>query len=91
MRAFLVSTQEWPEKQLERKEQTPSLLPLMDRPFIQHVLEQLVLQGFKSFDIVLCSYPESYKSLLGDGSRWGVTCGIIWSRIRKNPIDQFIC
>jgi dTDP-glucose pyrophosphorylase len=64
MRAFLVSTQEWPEKQLERKEQTPSLLPLMDRPFIQHVLEQLVLQGFKSFDIVLCNYPESYKSLL---------------------------
>ena len=74
MRAFLVSTQEWPEKQLERKEQTPSLLPLMDRPFVQHVLEQLVLQGFKSFDIVLCNYPESYKSLLGDGSRWGVTC-----------------
>jgi lipopolysaccharide/colanic/teichoic acid biosynthesis glycosyltransferase/carbonic anhydrase/acetyltransferase-like protein (isoleucine patch superfamily) len=74
MRAFLVSTQEWPEKHLERREQTPSLLPLMDRPFIQHVLEQLVLQGFKLFDIVLCNYPESYKSLLMDGSRWGASC-----------------
>ena len=89
MRAFLVSTQEWPEKHLERKEQAPSLLPLMDRPFIQHVLEQLVLQGFKSFDIVLCNYPESYKSLLGDGSRWGVTCRYHLVKDSEKPYRPF--
>ncbi|MBI5593883.1 MAG: sugar transferase [Deltaproteobacteria bacterium] len=89
MRAFLVSTQEWPEKHLERKELAPSLLPLMDRPFIQHVLEQLVLQGFKSFDIVLCNYPESYKSLLGDGSRWGVTCRYHLVKDPEKPYRPF--
>jgi len=89
MRAFLICTQEWPGKHQERNAQTPSLLPLMDRPFIQHVLEQLVLQGFKFFDIVLCSYPESFKHLLGDGSRWGVTCRYHLVKDPEKPYRPF--
>jgi len=85
----LISTQEWQEKHPGRKEQAPSLLPLMDRPFIQHVLEQLVLQGFKSFDIVLCNYPESYKSLLGDGSRWGASCRYHLVKDSEKPYRPF--
>jgi len=47
------------------------MLPLVDRPFIQHVVEYLVSRDIREFEIVLCQAPEKFKRLLGDGSRWG--------------------
>jgi lipopolysaccharide/colanic/teichoic acid biosynthesis glycosyltransferase len=49
------------------------LLPLVDRPFLQHVVEYLVRQGVLRFDIVLCHLPEKIEANLGDGARWGCT------------------
>jgi lipopolysaccharide/colanic/teichoic acid biosynthesis glycosyltransferase len=49
------------------------LLPLVDRPFLQHVVEYLVRQGVLRFDIVLCHLPEKIEASLGDGARWGCT------------------
>lgn len=50
-----------------------SMVPLMDRPFIQHVIEALASRGRKDIDIVLSHHPELIEKLLGDGSRWGCT------------------
>ncbi len=49
----------------------PGLVPFLDRPFIQHVVERLVGSGFKKLDLVLSRFPEQIENLLGDGSRWG--------------------
>jgi NDP-sugar pyrophosphorylase family protein len=48
-----------------------SLLPLGDRPFLQHVIEFLALQGISSFEFILEHAPEQIEAYLGDGSRWG--------------------
>ncbi|OQY42307.1 MAG: hypothetical protein B6240_14115 [Desulfobacteraceae bacterium 4572_87] len=47
------------------------LLPLVDRPFIQHMVEFLIREGVTRFDFVLSHFPEKMEELLGDGSRWG--------------------
>ena len=72
MTAILIATQKW--LQMERfAERYPSaLLPLMDRPFIQHIVETLVSRGCGRFEVVLSHRPEKIEALLGDGNRWGV-------------------
>jgi NDP-sugar pyrophosphorylase family protein len=47
------------------------MLPLVDRPFIQHVIEFLIEQGITHFEFILSHLPEQLEALLGDGSRWG--------------------
>ena len=49
------------------------LLPLVDRPFIQHAVEFLIGQGVTRFEFILSHLPEKIEALLGDGSRWGTT------------------
>ncbi|HHO75105.1 MAG TPA: NDP-sugar synthase [Deltaproteobacteria bacterium] len=57
------------------------LIPLVDRPFIQHVVEYLVGNGFHELDIILDHLPEMIESLLEDGTRWG--CRIRFHLLRK--------
>src|ERR1700761_3869838 len=47
------------------------LLPLGDRPMLQHVVESLVHQGIVRIEILLEHAPEQVSHLLGDGTRWG--------------------
>lgn len=47
------------------------LLPLGDRPFIQHLIESLVERGVTEFDFVLHHLPEKLEHFLGNGARWG--------------------
>jgi NDP-sugar pyrophosphorylase family protein len=48
-----------------------TLLPLGDRPMLQHIVEFLVLQGVRSFEFILEHAPEKVEQALGDGTRWG--------------------
>ena len=75
MIAVLIASQKW--RQMERLgERYPSaMLPLIDRPFIQHIVEILVNRGFDRFEVVLSHRPEKIEALLGDGKRWGVDIG----------------
>lgn len=57
-------------KALNRHYPSP-LLPLVDRPFIQHTVEFLIREGVNQFDFILSHLPEKMEDLLGDGSRWG--------------------
>ncbi|MBI3797655.1 MAG: NDP-sugar synthase [Deltaproteobacteria bacterium] len=73
MRAVIIATGEGAAfAPLNERYPTP-LLPLVDRPFIQHVVEYLVDQGVHEFDFVLSHLPEKIEHLLGDGTRWGST------------------
>ena len=54
-------------------EHTPiHLLPLVDRPFLQQIIEVLTRQGCNQVDLVLSHLPERTEELLKDGNRWGI-------------------
>jgi carbonic anhydrase/acetyltransferase-like protein (isoleucine patch superfamily) len=60
---------DWPRSVRERG--AVAMLPLLDRPFLQHVIEALVVQGFTRLDLVVGDHPQSVERLVGDGGRWG--------------------
>ena len=50
------------------------LTPLLDRPFLQHVVEYIVDSGLvETVEFVLHHMPERVEGLFGNGERWGVT------------------
>lgn len=68
-------------------ERMPSvLLPLLDRPFVQHVVEALVDQGVTRIDVVLHRFAEQVEQLLGDGTRWGVEIVV---HLTRDPADPY--
>jgi hypothetical protein len=53
---------------------TPAfLLPLVDRPFLQHVIEHAVESGVNAIDLILDHQAEQIERTLGDGTRWGIS------------------
>lgn len=63
------------------------LLPLVDRPFLQHVVESLVEVGFDRIDFVLHHLPECIEGLLGGGERWGAHFRYHLARQDERPYD----
>jgi mannose-1-phosphate guanylyltransferase len=61
------------------------MLPLVDRPFVQHVIEFLAEQGVREFDLVLSHLPEVVEHHLGDGSRWGCRFTYHLARVPSRP------
>ncbi len=47
------------------------MMPLVDRPFIQHVVEYLVARGVQEVHFFLNHLPERIESHFGGGERWG--------------------
>ena len=49
------------------------LMPVYDKPMIYYPLSTLLIAGIKEI-LIICTpfYLESYKSLLGDGTQWGI-------------------
>ena len=54
-------------------QRSPSLLPLGDRPALQHIVESLVTQGITNIELIVDHGPERVEALLGNGDRWGCT------------------
>ena len=72
MRAVLFATGHCPSIDALNKRTPAPLLPLVDRPFVHHVVETLAAEGISHFDVVLSAQSERFQEALGDGSRWGV-------------------
>lgn len=85
MRVILLATGVNSEVQKFVPEQMAALLPLLDRPFVQHVIERLSAQGAREFDVVLSERPELFEALLGDGTRWGVRITYHLARDPEHP------
>ncbi|MDY0287619.1 MAG: NDP-sugar synthase [Sphaerochaeta sp.] len=47
-------------------------LPLMGKPFLQHVLEYIERLGIREWDIYLSNSADKIEEFIGDGERWGV-------------------
>jgi NDP-sugar pyrophosphorylase family protein len=86
MKAVLIATGELLETRKTAEPNLACLMPLMGRPFIQHVVEFLVTQGLKDFTVVLCQSPEKVERQLGDGTRWGVGIGY---QLVKDPSRSY--
>ena len=86
MKALIVATGYCPDNPLNTY--SPALLlPLVDRPFIQHVVEFLVDQGVSEFDFILSHFPEKIEQFLGDGARWGSTFRFHLAREASQPLS----
>src|SRR5262245_10927483 len=71
MRAVIVATGDNPALTPMNERYPAPLLPLLDRPFLQHAVELLASQKIERFDFILCHLPEKVEEHLGDGTRWG--------------------
>ncbi len=47
------------------------LTPLIDRPFLQHVIECLIERGIKSIDLIVHDQAAEIESYFENGVRWG--------------------
>jgi lipopolysaccharide/colanic/teichoic acid biosynthesis glycosyltransferase len=73
MNALIIATGQFgaPEGAAERP--PAFLMPLIDRPFLQHVVEFVAEAGVVDrIDMVLSQMPEKVEALFGDGTRWGL-------------------
>ena len=48
-----------------------ALLPIGDRPLLQHIVESLVANQITTIEIIVGHAPEEVEALLGNGDRWG--------------------
>ena len=62
------------------------LLPLVDRPFLRHVVEHLIEQGISDVQMVLSHLPEQIEEVLGGGRHWG--CDITFHAV-KDPMRPY--
>jgi lipopolysaccharide/colanic/teichoic acid biosynthesis glycosyltransferase len=73
MRAILIATGVSTQMGTLSEQFAAPMLPLVDRPFIQHVVERLATSGIIEFDIVVSHLAHQIEELFEDGQRWGVT------------------
>jgi NDP-sugar pyrophosphorylase family protein len=87
MRAVLVATGECPDMSALTRQYPTPMLPLLNRPFIHHVVEHLVEQGVTRIDFVLSNLPEKIEGSLGDGTRWGADFRYHLARDASHPYN----
>jgi NDP-sugar pyrophosphorylase family protein len=77
----------WPSPSMHDldTDQSLSLLALVDRPILQHIIESLVGQGIKSIEIIAGHAPEKIETLLGNGGRWGCSFRFHLASHRDQP------
>ncbi|MCB9799669.1 MAG: sugar transferase [Candidatus Omnitrophica bacterium] len=86
MKAVIIATGEHSNLMpLDRSWPAP-LVPVMDRPFIQHIVEMAVDLGIQEISLILSHLPEKIESYLGDGLRWGVR---IHYHLTRDPVFAY--
>lgn len=58
------------------------MLPIGDRPILEHTLTALAEQGFREFHFAINYLGDMVEDHFGDGSRWGVTINYLRERQR---------
>jgi len=72
MRAVIIATGKTFDESPRSGDDVPELRPLLCRPFIEHVIEYLQSVGCDHFDVFLNNKPEHFRTILGNGERWGI-------------------
>jgi NDP-sugar pyrophosphorylase family protein len=61
------------------------LLPVLNRPLLQRVVEVCAQGGITDFHIILSHEPQAAEELLGNGERWGVSMTYHLARDPEHP------
>jgi UDP-N-acetylglucosamine diphosphorylase/glucosamine-1-phosphate N-acetyltransferase len=56
------------------------MLPLANKPILEHLLIELKKSGIKEFTIVVGYHAETIRQHFGDGARWGVSIDYVSQR-----------
>jgi UDP-N-acetylglucosamine diphosphorylase/glucosamine-1-phosphate N-acetyltransferase len=56
------------------------MLPLANKPILEHLLIELKKSGIKEFTIVVGYHSETIRQHFGDGARWGVSIDYVTQR-----------
>lgn len=70
IRAIIITGQNRPSYS-DTPEELVCMQTLIDRPFVQHVVEHLIDVGIDKFEFILNDSPDKIEKLFGDGTRWG--------------------
>lgn len=62
------------------------MVPLVDRPCIQHAIERMVDAGIKTIHVIVGARPRPVAEFLGDGQRWGCT---IRTHLASDPTQPY--
>jgi NDP-sugar pyrophosphorylase family protein len=71
MRAIIFSTELNDTFQGLEQHLPSALVPLVDRPIVQHIVEMLADQEVTEFEFFISHLPEEVEAFLGNGERWG--------------------
>ncbi|MBA2282037.1 MAG: NTP transferase domain-containing protein [Acidimicrobiia bacterium] len=63
--------------------QPKPMMPLANRPMMEHIVELLRLHGFDEIVVTLAFMPNAIRTYFGDGSEWGVN--IVYAT-EENPL-----
>lgn len=89
MKAIIIATKGVDGAEVLSERLGAAMLPLLDRPFLQHVVECLVRWGITEIDVVLSHLPEKVEAFLEAGSAGDAGSIIIWCGTRSAPIDPW--
>lgn len=63
------------------------MIPLLGKPVMEYIVEQLAAHGFNDIMVNVSYLPESIENYFGDGRRWGVNIGYSFEgRIEKGNV-----
>jgi NDP-sugar pyrophosphorylase family protein len=71
MRAIIVATNSTKELMSFANKDITAMLPVANKPFIQHIVEFLAEKGFDQMDFLISPSSTEIALFLGDGARWG--------------------
>jgi len=71
MKAILIATRDVDNTPILSERLGAPMLPLLDRPFLQHGVECLVRWGVTEINFILSHLPEKVETFFGTGERWG--------------------
>jgi len=86
MRAVLIATGYHSQLEPLVSYRPSPLLNIADKPILFHIIEALVRQGVKKYDLILSHLPEQIEEVLKDGKRWGIE---IEYHLIKNDLYPF--
>jgi NDP-sugar pyrophosphorylase family protein len=63
------------------RDRPPAMLPVVNRPVVEHLLESLVSHGVESATLILHHCPYPVETRLVDGTRLGLRLGYVLERV----------
>ncbi len=67
----------------------PALLPVLNRPLVEHTIEDLAAAGVNEIFLVISDQAHKIEQTLGSGQRWGLSIRYLLSRGEESP-DQIV-